>query len=253
VNAPRDPRDGSGSQPGPPDGPRYYPPPASGPASGWAAGGNPGQGGYPGQDSTSGQGGGPGPNGPAYGAAPRGASPYGDQTGYAYNPYGAYPASTGPAVEPPPSRPGLLVLALVLQIVAALPFLFFGVAFLVVPLNGSALTSTLTQLQNDPRFAGTDITPDLLLSLVRTLGVILLVAALAYLLLAVLSFAGRNWARILVAVVSAGFVLALVGLLVAAGGAADTLLVFAVLIVLLVASVVIAFLPAANAWYTHRR
>lgn len=224
MNAPYDPRDGSGSPPGPPGGPRYYPPPTSGPASGWSGGGGP---------------------------AP---SPYGDQGGYAYNPYGAYPAGTGGAAEPPaPSRPGLQILALILQIIASLPFLFVGVAFLVVPLNTANLPTELSQLQTDPRFAGTDITPELIVSLVRTIAVIVLVAALVYLLLAVLSFAGRNWARIVLAVVSAGFVLLLLFGLVTGGATADTLLVLGVLLVLIVASVVIAFLPPSNAWYAHRR
>ena len=234
MNAPYEPRDGSGSRPGPPDGPRYYPPPASGPSSGWA--------------------GGPGQDGPGQGAPPYPASPYGDQAGYAYNPYGAYSSGQGRAEEPPPpSRPGLLVLALVLQILAALPFLFLGVLFLVVPLNAANLPTELTQLQSDPRFTGTDITPDLIVSLVRTVGVVVVVAALVYLLFAVLSFAGRNWARILLAVVSAGFALLLLAAFVSGGATADTLVVFGIFIVLLVASVVLAFLPAANAWYTHRR
>ena len=192
--------------------------------------------------------------GSPYGAQPYPSSPYGEQAGYAYNPYGGYPAGQGSAAgPPPPSRPGLMVLALIMQLLASLPFLFFGVALLVVPLNGPTVTSTLDQLKGDPRFSGTDITPELLTSLVRTVAVITLVAALVYLLLAVLSFTGRNWARIVLAIVSVGFVLLLLAALVTGGATADTLAVLGALVVLLAGSVVIAFLPAANAWYTHRR
>src|SRR5690242_14727824 len=88
----------------------------------------------------------PGGTGPAGdGQPPYTRSPYDgpatpQEPPYVYNPYGNYaypasypsPAGLGPEPELPPKRPGSLHLALLLLVVAALPYLFVGLAAVVV-------------------------------------------------------------------------------------------------------------------------
>lgn len=167
---------------------------------------------------------------------------------YVYDPYGpSYPA---PPEPPPRRRPGLMVLSLVLMIVAALPFLVLGLLFLVVPLNAGSLPP---EVLDSPRLQQAGATPDLLISAFRLVAGVVLVASVLYLLFGVLAFAGRNWARIVTAVLTVGFALLLAAALVAGGGAVDTVAIAGLLLVVVLGAAAILFSPGVNAWYAHRR
>jgi hypothetical protein len=189
---------------------------------------------------------------PQYPGQPNQGQPYpGQQNPYAYNPYGSSYA-VAPALQPiaqPVRRPGLMILSLVLMILASLPFLFFGAALLLVK-NASDVPA---QLLDSPRLQQAGATPELLISAMRLVGGIVLVVVAAYLFFGVMAFAGRNWARIVTAVLTVGFVLLLAAGLVSSIGAVDMVSLFAVLLVMSVGAVAILFSPGANAWYAYRR
>jgi hypothetical protein len=165
-----------------------------------------------------------------------------------YNPYGSpYPAAPGPE---PVRRPGLMVVALVLMILAALPFLLLGAVFLLAPLNAGNIPP---EILSSPRLQQAGATADLIITAMRIFGGVMLASAVIYLLFGILAFVGRNWARILIAVLTVGFALLLVAGLVASGGAVDTISVSGILLVLILGAVAILFSPGANAWYAYRR
>jgi hypothetical protein len=219
----------------------------------------------PGDQSRPDEGGGPPP--------PYGTTPYDDPRGnradlppYVYNPYAnvSYPATypapptdPGPAgLEPggdttPVRRPGALHLALVLQVVAALPYLLvgflaaFGAAAAVATLPAEQLAQ-LQQLGVDPE------------QTIRSMGLLILAVAAGFLLLAVLAWSGRGWARALLAAMTAGFVLLVFAFVAAAGGQGvgvdgATLLVLAGPVVLAAVGVVLMFGSAARAWFSRPR
>jgi hypothetical protein len=185
----------------------------------------------------------PGPHNP-------GPYPGPQQNPYSYNPYGSsspYPAAPAPQ---PVRRPGLLVVGLLLEILAALPFLFLGAFFLFAPLTANNVPP---ELLNSPRLQQAGATADLIISAMRLIGGIVLAFAVLYLLFGILAFAGRNWSRIILTVLTVGFALLLVAGLVASGGAVDTMSVSGVLLILVLGAVAILFSPGANAWYASRR
>lgn len=193
-----------------------------------------------------------------YTSSPPAGQPYPapGQQPYGYNPYGGqqgpgYPAGFAEGTDAPAARPGLMVLGLVLMILAALPFLVGGI----VGLAGLDTQSISDQLLNNPQFAAAGATPELVASLIQVMSVALLVGAIVYLLLAISAFRGRNWARITVTVLSAGFVLLLVAGLAGAGGAGGVLGFVLFLLVAVVAGVVILFMPDSNRYFSapHRR
>ena len=96
-------------------------------------------------------------------------------------------------------------------------------------------------------------TADLVVSAVRIFGVVVLAVVVLYLLSGFLAFAGRNWARIVAGVLTAGFALLLVAALVVSGGAIDTITLAGVLLILILGAVAILFSPGASAWYAARR
>jgi hypothetical protein len=191
-------------------------------------------------------------------------SPYGGaptEPPYVYNPYGnhTYPTSyptypTPPAglgdAPPPPRRPGSLHLALVLLVLAALPYLVSG---LLAALSAEEVATGLTpaeraqmeQLQLDP------------VALVRTGGQVVLAVALVFVVLAVLAHGGRRWARGLLTALTVGCGL-LVAATAAAGGAQGLALgggvaLLAVPVLLAVVGVALMFAPAARPWFDRRR
>jgi hypothetical protein len=194
-------------------------------------------------------------------------TPYDDPTAgptappYVYNPYGnvsypetypAPPAGLGPGdgVEPA-RRPGSVTLALVLLVVSVLPYLLVG--FLAVAAAGTVESAMppdqLAQLQQ----VGVDVE-----QVVRATGVLLLGVALIYLVLAVLAFTGRRWARALLAAMTAGFVLMAFASVAAAssqGLAIDggSLLVIGGPALLAVVGVALMFGAAARAWFARSR
>jgi len=104
-----------------------------------------------------------------------------------------------------------------------------------------------------PNMQAAGATKELVVSAMRTLGAVILVVALLYLVLGFLAFAGRNWARITVAVLTVGFVFLLMAGLVVSGGAVDTITLACGLLVLILGAVAILFSPRVNAWYAARR
>lgn len=195
----------------------------------------------------------PGDQGLAPGQQPQGYpyNPYAPPTPYGQSPYGGgYPAGLDKAAAPA-VRPGIMVLGLVLMILAALPFLAFGVLFLVVPLDTSLIPP---ELLNAPELAQAGITAETLLSFVRIIGGVFAVLALLYILFAVLAFLGRNWSRILVTVMTVGFSLFLL-LGAVNGGAADAASIAILLtpVVLAVAGAAILFVPAARQYFAAPR
>lgn len=192
---------------------------------------------------------------PAYGQTPAYGQPYPYQQ-QAFPSIGQPPAGLGPegAVRPP--RPRAMLLALILQIVAALPFLFSGVTLLAAP---GVVASALPTEVLEPALEGTGLTVDdvtaTLPAAIQTLGGIFLVVAALFVLFAVLAFTGRNWARVLVAVMSAGFALLMLINLLGALGSGDvlTLVVVVGLLVVTVVPIVVLFRADANAFFSRVR
>ena len=201
---------------------------------------------------------------PPAGQPDRPGGPYGSQSDappYVYNPYGNFsypssypvpPAGLGPeGAAAPARRPGVLHAALVLLLLSAAPYLLSGL--LLVLVAGDAATSVPQAQLDQLRELGVDVE-----QVVRAFGVGLLVVALVFVLLAVLAWRGRRWARALLAVLTVGFVLmALVSVLAASsqGAALDPggLLVIAGPAVLALVGVVLMFRPAARAWFDRLR
>ena len=166
---------------------------------------------------------------------------------YAYSPYGArYPAPPhhGPIVR----KPRLLVVAAVLMVLAALPFVLFGVLFLAAPVDALA-----QEVLASPTMQQAGATQALVVSAMRMLGGVILAVAVLYLVFGFLAFAGRNWARIAVAVLTVGFAFLLIAALVASGGAVDTIALAVGLLALILGAAAILFSPGVNAWYAARR
>ena len=156
----------------------------------------------PGRPST------PGP--PQYSQPPvrdRGPTDPAAEPPYVYNPYGNFPypasypsspAGLGPEqVLPPPRRPGSLHLALLLVVLSALPYLLVGLLAVVGAGQAAAALppEDLAQIQE----LGVDLE-----QLVRVTGFVLVATALVYLLLGVLAWTGRRWARGLLTALTAG-------------------------------------------------
>jgi hypothetical protein len=166
-----------------------------------------------------------------------------------YNPYGnPYPTGLDEGHDTPVTRPGVLVLGFVLMILAALPFVFAGLVGLFAPIDASVIPA---ELLKDPRFVSAGATPELLVSALRVLAGILLVIALIYLLFAFFAFRGRNWARILVTLLSVGFALLLGASLVTGTSSVEVLGFVGFEVVALVGSVVILFLPASSRFFAR--
>lgn len=179
-----------------------------------------------------------------------GGYPYGQQS--PYGPYTPPPAGlSGGGGPEKPTRPGIVILGLVLLILAALPFLAFGLVFLVAPLGPDVLPPNIL---DNPQLRDAGVTDiELLVSALRFAGGVLAALAAVYVLFAVIAFTGRNWARILVAVMTAGFSLfLLLGITSAAGADPVGAVLLLAPVVLSVAGLVTWFLPQANRWYAAR-
>jgi hypothetical protein len=210
----------------------------------------PGQGGegprYDPYGQQRGPGGGAGPQQGGYGSPP----PYGQPSQYAYNPYTAAPYPAGTGGEPQRvKRPGIMVLSLVLLALSALPFLFFGVVLLAVPAGSSALQILLDSVAYP---AGTPADQQVLI--LRIVGGLSAGFAALYILFAALAFTGRNWARIAVTVLTAGFVLLLVaGLVQAGGGDVTSLGLVLVVVALSVVGTLVLYLTGPRAYFARPR
>jgi len=206
----------------------------------------------------------PGSEGQQYGQPPSARPPYeggatSEEPPYVYNPYGNFPypasyptpAGLGPESELPPKRPGSLHLALLLVVVAALPYLFVGLAAVAgADQVASALPpEDLAQLQQ----LGVDIA-----QVMRATGILILAIALVYVVLGVLAWTGRRWARALLGAFTAGFVLMVAAAVFGAGSQglaldAGGVLVLVVPLVLALAALALMFGGAARDWFARRR
>jgi hypothetical protein len=228
-------------------------------------GGQPGQYGQPAYGQP-GQYGPPGHYGtpPPYGQPPPYAQqdPYGQQGQYGqyggapgsqgYNPYGGEPAGLETGARGPATRPGIMVLSVVLLILSAVPFLVTGAVVLALPLDLSALPPELG-LEEQMEQAG--VTAEAVVSFLRFLAVIILVLALLYVLFAVLSFLGRNWARIVLTIMTVGFTLMMLASATASASGGDVvgLGLLGLIVAASVIGTVILFLPAPNTYFRRAR
>jgi hypothetical protein len=180
---------------------------------------------------------------------PQQYNPYGQPGQYAGTPFSGDAAGLGPDDGGRVSRPGLMVLSLVLLILSALPFLAAGVVLLATPLDADTIPP-----EYEDQLAQAGFTPEMAVSALRGFAAVILVLAVLYVLFAVLTFMGRNWARIILTIMTVGFtLLMLLGML--AGGAGDTVsLVFILVIVALsVGGTIITFLPDPSRWFRSAR
>jgi hypothetical protein len=191
----------------------------------------------------------PGSYGQQYGQY--GSQPYGapdSQGGYAYSPYGTPPPySAGPADDSAP-RPGLMVGALIMLTLSALPFLAVGI-LMAVAFGQDVLPP---ELFNDPRLAEAGVTSEVLISTLRVFGGVMAALALLYIIFAVLAFRGRNWARVLVTVMTVGFTLLMLsGLVTGTTADASGMVVLLAIIVLSVGGTVLMYLPPAARFFAN--
>ena len=186
--------------------------------------------------------------------------PYSPPQQAGYNPYGQGPA-TRPAVPhlgapaewtAPPARrkrPAVMILSLALLILAALPWLVGGIAFVVLPINAQAGIDSGT-LAGSP-LAG--YTADQITALVRGGAAVPIVLGVVYIVLAVLAFLGRNWARIVLTVLTAIFAVVLVLSLVLGILAGSDQLLIVALVAVPVVGVVLMYLRPSSAWFAEAR
>lgn len=183
-----------------------------------------------------------------YGAGP----PYGHAPGdRVYNPYGSEPAGLDAEDRKPVERPGIMVLALVLLLLSALPFLALGAVLLTFPIDLSALPPEL-DIEQQLEQAG--LSAEAFVSFLRGMAAVILGLALIYVLFAVLAFLGHNWARIVVTIMTVGFGLFLLaGLLSSASGDPAGAVLFLAILALSLAGTVMLFRPGPNAYYRRAR
>jgi hypothetical protein len=179
---------------------------------------------------------------------------------YVYNPYGNYPypatyptspAGPGRAPTPPPRRPGLLHLALLLVVLSALPYVLVGL----VAVAGAGQAVAALPPEDLARFQELGID---LVHVIRITGFLLLAVALGFVVLGVLAWLGRRWARALLAVATVGLVLMVATSVLAAGSQglpldAGSGVVLAVPLIVASAGVGLLFAPAARDWFARRR
>jgi hypothetical protein len=144
-------------------------------------------------------------------------------------------------------------LALVLLVVAALPYLFAGL----VAVGGAGQAATALPPESTAQLEELGVTTEQFEQVVRVTGVLVLGVALAYVLLGVLAWTGRRWARALLAAMTAGFVLMAAAFVLAVGAQAPAAggggaLVLAVPLLLAVAAVGLMFGGAARDWFARR-
>jgi hypothetical protein len=179
---------------------------------------------------------------------PQQYNPYGQPGQYGGTPWGAA-AGMGPEDTKPLRRPGIMVLALVLLILSSVPFLLAGAGLLALPLETGAIPPEVEQ-----QLQQTGFTPEMAISALRVVAVIILVLALLYVLFAVLAFLGRNWARIILTIMTVGFTLMmLAGTLTGAAGDTGSLVVILVIVALSVGGTIIMFLPEPSRWFGSAR
>ncbi|MCW0215668.1 MAG: hypothetical protein OJJ54_20115 [Pseudonocardia sp.] len=172
--------------------------------------------------------------------------------GYGTDVYGGWsPPSPAPEAEPAAvRRPGSVLAATIVLIVAALPFLVGGITAMTVPLTQDLFPP---EVGLDALLAQSGLTFDQLVEGLRVLFALVALMAVAYIAFALVAFTGRNWGRIAVTVLTALF--AVVMLLNAPGllGSPLTLLVVLAPVVLGIVGVILLRGAPASAWFAARR
>lgn len=191
---------------------------------------------------------------PEYGQpAQYGQQPYpGPEGRYAYNPYGPapqYPAGLGDKGVESAARPRIMVLALVLLILSALPFLVVGVLLLVLPIDASSIPP---ELNLEQQLADANVTLEALVGVLRAGGAVALVLAAVYIALAVLAFLGRNWARIVLTIMTVGFTFLLLAAMLVGGAGIGGLVFLLVVVLASVAGIALLFAPDSSRFLTGR-
>ncbi|MBC3189584.1 hypothetical protein H7X46_00695 [Pseudonocardia sp. C8] len=203
----------------------------------------------------------PGPSSGTYPQYPQNPYPHGWTPGAPPPPFPAPPAGQtrwnaagdAPAGTGRPqgrvARPPQVVTALVLLLAAALPFVLMGVAAMLTPVDESVLNQAgIPRAELDAMMAQAHVTFAQLTQMVRVMGGIFLVLALAYGALAVVAFLGRGGARLALAVLTGVYGLPLLLM------TAPTLPWFAVLVVAVAAGgVVLLYGRPASEWYAARK
>jgi hypothetical protein len=238
--------------------------------------GRPDQGPYGGQQGPYGppQSQPPGPYGPPYGGPEQYGPPpgqYGQQGPYGppaqyggpqqfdqepaqqpftYNPYGAAPAPAGIRQEDlaPVGRPALLIVAFIMLFIATLPFLVGAAMAMLAPPSPTDIPA----LANNPRVIQAGGTPEMLTTLFRIGGAIVLVIAAAYLMFALFALSGKNWARIIVTILTTIFVALLVLGTPFSSLSGAGLGFFVGIIALSIGGIVLMFLPASRRYFARR-
>lgn len=169
-------------------------------------------------------------------------------------PYGGpFPAGTGPqwvGRSGRPDRPGNVVTALVLLLVAPVLFLVMGLALALTPLTPEMLPP---EAGVDELVAASGITTEQLLSGLRAVGAVLAVLAVLYAVLAVVSFLGQLGALVALTVLTVLFDLFwLLALLSAATNPLGAILPVIVLGTS-IAGVWLMFSTPARAWFAAKR
>jgi len=193
-----------------------------------------------------------------YGQPPQ-YNPYGQPGQYAGTPFGGAAAGLGGDDEKDVGRPRVMIVALVLLILSSVPFLLAGVAGLTgvaVPSDPAQLPPELVPPPGYLEQANLTLEQyvEALRALTGVLGGALLVLPLLYVLFAVLAFFRRNWARIILTIMTVGFTIVLLGLMLLGLGAVPNALVVVLLIVAAsVGGTIIMFLSEPSRWFQRAR
>ncbi|MHA6792557.1 hypothetical protein ACVGVM_03405 [Pseudonocardia bannensis] len=195
---------------------------------------------------------------PAYGQQPQYGVPYGQQTSGQYPYGGQYPypyGAAGPAglddtPTTPAKRPGAMILSLVLLLLSALPFLATGAVLLAVPINLDGLPP---ELNVDQALADAGVSAEQLVSAFRVGAGIVLLLALLYVVFAILAFLGRNWARIVLTIMTVAFAMVLLLGVLTTGTDAASLGILLGILVASVGGTVLLFLAPSNQFFNAAR
>ncbi len=197
------------------------------------------------------------PYGPgSTGVPPQFSGGYPPAGGYEHVTYpygGPFPAGTGPQYvgqSGPARRPGSVVTALALLLVAPVLFVVVGLVLTLMPLSPDMFPP---EAGVEQALAGSGLTMEQLLSAMRTLGAVMAVLAVLYAVLAVVTFLGKMGALITLTVLTALFDLFwLVALVSAAANPVGAILPVIVLGTS-IAGICLMFSASARAWFAAKR
>jgi hypothetical protein len=162
--------------------------------------------------------------------------------GYAYNPYAvpARPAQPNPPSEPPAGRPVIVIAAVVLLILGAVPLVLVGALLL---LGGEQVRGSIT-----PELLGqTGLTVEQIITLLRVIGAVALALGLLHIGFAGTALMGRQWGRVVATVTAALVAVVLVIIPIGLG------IALAALVAVVVGAVLLYVGPARGYFANPRR